>query len=137
MSFEENIGKLQKAKSKNPTTDWTSHLPSTSLVVVVVVVFNANCPLVGPGPIGGMPSVEVFLKDLIPYLRDFWKNHGKLRTARLKSVTGILTWRLQSSSFECYHSATGVAQLWTQKRSGTGGVLRCLSPKCIGTRFTV
>ena len=32
------------------------------LNIDVVIGFKANCPLVGPGPIGGMPSVEVFLR---------------------------------------------------------------------------
>ena len=31
-----------------------------SVVVIVVVGFKVNCPLVGPEPIGGMPSVGVF-----------------------------------------------------------------------------
>ena len=30
--------------------------------------FQTNCPLVGPGPIGGVPSVGVFLRDPSPYL---------------------------------------------------------------------
>ena len=29
--------------------------------------FEANCPLVGPGPIGGVLSVGVFLRDPSPY----------------------------------------------------------------------
>ena len=33
--------------------------------------YKSNCPLVGPGTIGGMPSVGVFLKDPSPYLREF------------------------------------------------------------------
>ena len=32
---------------------------------------ESNCPLVGPGIIGGMPSVVVFLRDPSPYLRKF------------------------------------------------------------------
>ena len=32
---------------------------------------KGNCPLVGPGLIGGVPSVEVFLRDSIPYLCEF------------------------------------------------------------------
>ena len=51
--------------------------------------FESNCPLVGPGTIGGIPSVGVFLRDPIPYLRKFGENHGKLRTARLTSATGL------------------------------------------------
>ena len=30
---------------------------------------KANCPLVEPGPTGGMPSVSFFLRDPSPYLR--------------------------------------------------------------------
>ena len=36
----------------------------------LVVVFKANCPLVAPQPIGGMPSVEVILRDPSLYLRE-------------------------------------------------------------------
>ena len=32
---------------------------------------KANSPLVGFGPIGGVPSVEVFLRDPSSYLREF------------------------------------------------------------------
>ena len=35
--------------------------------------FESNCPLVGPGTIGGMPSVGVILKDVNPYLHEFWR----------------------------------------------------------------
>ena len=35
--------------------------------------FKANCPLVGPGPIESVPSVEVFLRDPSPYLHEFWE----------------------------------------------------------------
>ena len=48
--------------------------------------FQANCPLVGPWPIGEVPSVGDFLRDRTPYLRKFGENHGKLRM--LTSVTG-------------------------------------------------
>ena len=43
----------------------------------VVVGFKANCPLVGPGSIGGMPSVEAFLRDLSPHLREFRRKPQK------------------------------------------------------------
>ena len=33
--------------------------------------FESNCPLVGPGTIGGVPSVGVFLRDPSPYLCEF------------------------------------------------------------------
>ena len=36
-----------------------------------VVEFEANCPLMEPGSIGGMLFVWVFLKDPSPYLREF------------------------------------------------------------------
>ena len=36
-----------------------------------VVGFKANCPLVGPGPIGGVPPVGVLLRDSSPYLHEF------------------------------------------------------------------
>ena len=35
--------------------------------------FKANYPLVGPGPIGGVSFVGVFLKDPSLYLRKFWR----------------------------------------------------------------
>ena len=45
--------------------------------------FNANCPLVGLEPKGGVPSVLVFLRDNSPYLCEFrrkpWKTpNGKV-----------------------------------------------------------
>ena len=46
-------------------------------IVVVVVGVKANCPLVGPGPIGGMPSVGGLLRDPSPYLREFRKKSRK------------------------------------------------------------
>ena len=41
------------------------------VVIVVVVGCKANCPLVGPGLIGCVPSVGVFLMDPSPYLHEF------------------------------------------------------------------
>ena len=38
---------------------------------------KANCPLVGPGPIGGVPSVGVFQRDPSPYLREFRRKPRK------------------------------------------------------------
>ena len=32
---------------------------------------QTNCQLVGPGPAGEVPSVEIFLRDPSPYSRDF------------------------------------------------------------------
>ena len=39
--------------------------------------FKSNCPLVGPGTIGGMPSVEIYLRDPNPYLREFRRKPRK------------------------------------------------------------
>ena len=36
---------------------------------------KANCPLVGPGPVGEVSSVGVFLRDPSPYVREFRRNH--------------------------------------------------------------
>ena len=60
---------------------------------------KANCPLAGPGPIEGVPSIGVFLRDPSPYLREFQR---KLRRAWSSSVTWIWTRHLQSSSFELF-----------------------------------
>ena len=38
---------------------------------------KANCPFVGPGPIGGVPSVGVFLRDPSPHLLEFRKKPRK------------------------------------------------------------
>ena len=43
----------------------------------LVVGFKAKCPLVGPGPIGGMPSVGVFLRDPSKFLREFRRKPRK------------------------------------------------------------
>ena len=47
------------------------------VVVIVVVGFKVNCPLMGPGPIVGMSSVVVFLRDSSPYLREFQRKPRK------------------------------------------------------------
>ena len=39
---------------------------------------KANCPLVGPGSIGGVPSVGVFLRDPCLYLSEFRRKLGKI-----------------------------------------------------------
>ena len=50
---------------------------------LVVCRLKANYPLVGPGPIVGVPSMGVFLRDPSKYLREFRrKTIEKLRTAR-------------------------------------------------------
>ena len=38
---------------------------------------KADCPLVGPGPKGDVPSVGVFLRDSSPYLREFQRKPRK------------------------------------------------------------
>ena len=39
--------------------------------------FESNSLLVGPGPVEGVPSVGVFLRDPSPYLRKFWRRPQK------------------------------------------------------------
>ena len=39
--------------------------------------YESNCPLVGPGTIGGVPSVGVFLRYPSPYLREFRRKPRK------------------------------------------------------------
>ena len=39
--------------------------------------FKANCPLVGLGPIGGVPSVGIFLTDPSSYLCEFQRKPPK------------------------------------------------------------
>ena len=59
---------------------------------------------------GGVPSVGgLFYVILARIYASFGENHGKLRTARLTSATGVWTWHIPSSSFQRYHSATGWA----------------------------
>ena len=50
---------------------------------------KANCPLVGHGPVGGVPSVGIFLRDSRPYICEFRRKPGKLRTTRSTSATEI------------------------------------------------
>ena len=38
---------------------------------------KANCPLVGPGTVGRVPSMGVFLRDHSPYLREFLRKSRK------------------------------------------------------------
>ena len=38
---------------------------------------KANCLLMGPGPIGGVPSMRVFLRNPSPYLRKFRRKPRK------------------------------------------------------------
>ena len=46
-------------------------------LVVVGCRFESNCPLVGPGTIGGVSSEAVFLKDPSPYLSEFRRKPQK------------------------------------------------------------
>ena len=39
---------------------------------------KADCLKKGPRPIGGMPSVRVFLRDPSPYLREFRRKSRKI-----------------------------------------------------------
>ena len=48
-----------------------------ALDLVVVVGFKANCPLEGPGSVGGIPSVRVFLRDPRKYLCEFRRKPPK------------------------------------------------------------
>ena len=50
-----------------------------------VVGFKVNCPLVGLGPVGGVPY---FLKVLARICARFGENHEKLQKARSTSATG-------------------------------------------------
>ena len=46
---------------------------------------KANYPLVGPGPVGGEPSVGIFLRDPNHYLREFRRNSERVgHQARLE-----------------------------------------------------
>ena len=58
----------------------------------------------------GVPSVEVFLRDLSPYLRMFRRKPRKLRTARSTSATWYWTWHFPSTSF------------WEKNRSAISGI---------------
>ena len=70
---------------------------------------KVNCPLLGPGPTGGVPSVGVFLRDPSLYLRKFrWK---PLKTPNYK--VDKHDWRLNLEP--------PVYQLWVQNLSATGG----------------
>ena len=48
---------------------------------------EANCPLVGLGPVEGVPSVGG-LRDFAAIYVSFGENHGKLRKTRSTSATG-------------------------------------------------
>ena len=44
-----------------------------NLVFGVVLVYESNCLLEGPGVTGAIPSVEVLLRDPSSYLLEFWR----------------------------------------------------------------
>ena len=77
--------------------------------VVLGCRIKGNCPHMGPGPTGGVPSVWVFLRDPNPIYAWFGENHGKLRTARFTSATRDWSWHLPSTSFE---SRTAALLVW-------------------------
>ena len=69
---------------------------------------KANCPLVGLGPVGGAPSVGVFLRDSSPYLREFRRK--PLKTSN--DYVDNRDWGLILPPL--------VYQLWPQNCSATG-----------------
>ena len=48
-----------------------------------------DCLKKEPKPIGGMPSVGVFLRDPSLIYASFGENHGNLRAAKSTSATGV------------------------------------------------
>ena len=66
----------------------------------LVVGFNSNCLLVGPGAIGGIPSLGVFLRDPSRIYANLRENHEKLRTVKSPSATKNRIQHLPSTSFE-------------------------------------
>ena len=78
---------------------------------VVVVGFKINCPSIDLSYRWNDLCGDFYNGILARIYASFEENHGKLRMPRSISVTGVLTWHLPSSSFERYHSATGVSVL--------------------------
>ena len=64
----EHLLELERMKIHQSQCHWLSWL---------LEVFKANCPLLGPGPIGGVPSMGVVLKDPSPCLREFRRKPRK------------------------------------------------------------
>ena len=62
---------------------------NSSAWVVLGCRFKPNFLLVGPGPIGSVPSVGLFLRDPSPIYSSFVEKHGKLRMDRSTRVTGV------------------------------------------------
>ena len=117
--FVNFVSKNWKGKSMIYSTSFQSRGRSRSVedgLLVVGCRFESNCPLVGPGTIDGMPSVGVFLRDPSPYLREFRKNHGKLRTARSTIVIKSWTWYLPSTRFEHRNTPLLVWQILRRKQ---------------------
>ena len=75
--------------------------------VALSCLFKVNCPLVGPGPIGRLPFLGVFLRDFSPYLRDCWRKPWNIPNGLVdKSDQGL-------------NLAPPVYQLWAQNRFAT------------------
>ena len=75
--------------------------------VRLVCRIKAYYPLVGPGPVGGMPSVRVFLNTYLllipssyPIFTHISVEARKFQTARSTSTTGDWIWHLPTISFE-------------------------------------
>ena len=67
-----NLDNLHICHSKGSTVIWVTQLARLLYLGVGVGVGDkADCLKKGPRPIGGMPSVGVFLMDPSPYLREF------------------------------------------------------------------
>ena len=79
--------------------------------------FKANCPLVGPGHTGEVPSVGVFLRDSTPYLCEFrrkpWKTpNGLVDKRKLGLNLALPVYQLWVQ----YHSSTSRAEEWGRRR---------------------
>ena len=61
---------------------------------------KSNCLHQGPGTIGEMPTVRVFLKGILLNTGCVNESFGKLREATSTNVSGDLTRHLSSTSFE-------------------------------------
>ena len=71
------LKKLNKLKKSNQVGDRFIKLTFLYIGWLVGYRCKANCPLVGPGPIGGVPSVGIILRDFRPYLREFCRKPRK------------------------------------------------------------
>ena len=50
---------------------------------------KSNCMHLRPGHAGKVPLVGAFLRHSSPYLSEFRKNHGEIRTTTLTRVVGV------------------------------------------------